>query len=92
VAVRYEFFGKQNPEFLLSVGEALFFSGQEVLQPIPFTAWLEKILTLELDRLREDASALRLDDFVTIIKGKGSRGSLFIRFTWLIRSLIGSND
>lgn len=70
VAVRYEFFEKPQPEFLISVGEARYFSGQEGLNPRQLTAELETALSTELDRLKEDVNALQLSDFVTIIKGK----------------------
>jgi chlorobactene lauroyltransferase len=74
VAVRHEFFTEPQPEFLISVGEARYFSGDERVDPRKLTAELEAVLSLELDRLRADVNALRLADFVTIIKGRNSAG------------------
>lgn len=70
VAVRYEFFQGPQPEFLLSVGKARIFTGDEKLEPHRLTAELEAALEAELDRLKADVDAGRLADFVTIIKGK----------------------
>ncbi len=70
VAVRHEFFREPQPEFLISVGEARYFSGSEGLNPRKLTAELEAALTTELDRLKADVNSLQLSDFVTIIKGK----------------------
>lgn len=71
VAVRYEFFREPQPEFLISVGAACVFTGQEKLEPHRLTAELEAALETELDRLKADVDAGQLAGFVTIIKGKG---------------------
>ena len=77
VAVRFEFFGEQYPEILLDVGPARLFEADQVFDPKKLTAELETTLTERLNRLREDATALKLDDFVTIIKGRGSTDTFF---------------
>lgn len=77
VAFRFEFFREQYPEILVSVGPARHFVAGASLDPKKLTVELERNLTAELDRLREDACALRLDDFVTIVKGKGSTDIFF---------------
>ncbi|OJW00791.1 MAG: hypothetical protein BGO39_20350 [Chloroflexi bacterium 54-19] len=70
VAVRYEFFSQPQPEFLLSVGEARFFSGQEKPEPRRLTAELEAALETELATLKADVETGQLANFVTIIRGK----------------------
>lgn len=80
VALRFEFFKEQYPEILISVGPARLFSQDEPLDPKKVTAELETSLVRELDYLREDATNLNLDNFVTVIKGKSSTVGLFSRF------------
>lgn len=73
VAVRYEFFTQSQPEFLISVGEARHFTGQEKPDHRALAAELEQTLQTELDRLKADVNSLNLADFITIIRGKSSQ-------------------
>jgi chlorobactene lauroyltransferase len=70
VAVRYEFFTHPQPEFLISIGPARFFTGQEKPEPHRLTAELEAALESEVDRLKADVETGQLADFVTIIRGR----------------------
>lgn len=87
VAVRFEFFREQYPEILIEVGPARLFAAGESFDPKKLTADLETTLAGQLDRLRETATALQLDDFVTIIKGKGSADTFFDSLTRPFRKL-----
>jgi chlorobactene lauroyltransferase len=85
VAVRFEYFREQYPDILIDVGPACYFSAEASFEPKKLTVELEASLTDQLDRLRETANALQLDDFVTIIKGKGSTDTFVASLTQLFR-------
>jgi 1-acyl-sn-glycerol-3-phosphate acyltransferase len=87
VAVRHEFFKQPQPEFLISVGPARYFPADQTENPHILTAELEAALLSELDRLKADVNALRLSDFVTIIKGQHNGGSVMGKFTGWLRKL-----
>lgn len=87
VAVRHEFFKQPRPEFLISVGAARYFPAGEREHPHSLTAELEAALLTELDRLKADVNALRLSDFVTIIKGQRNGGSVLGKFIGWLRRL-----
>ncbi len=81
VAARFEFFREQYPEILIDVGEMRHFPAEAGFDPKKLTAELEQTLTAQLDRLRDTASAQVLEDFVTILKGKGSTDTFFDNLT-----------
>lgn len=85
VAVRFEFFREQFPEILVSVGPVRHIRSEEQIDPHKLTAELEATLESELNRLREDASNLKLDDFVTIVKGKGSTDRFYEVLTGIFK-------
>lgn len=66
-ALRYEFIGEQKPEAFMRVGAPAVVSGQVDAKAI--TAQMEAALTNELDRLRDDVIAYRLDGFETLVAG-----------------------
>jgi len=72
VSLRYEFMREQYPDIFVSVGPALHFEAGQKIQLKGLTTTLEQTLIHDLATLREDVSQQRLDNFVTILRGKGS--------------------
>lgn len=72
VALRYEFLQEQYPEAFMDVGKAIFFDGNNKIEVKAVTANLETKLAEQMDLLRESISRQETQDFVTIIRGKGS--------------------
>ncbi len=76
LALRYEFIGEQRPEVFLSVGTPLHFADSSAT-PKDIAASLAQALTNELDRLRDDVIAYRLQSFTTVISGVPSINRLW---------------
>ncbi len=86
VAVRFEFLREQYPDIFVEVGPAQLFEKGQPFDPKKLTAELETSLTNQLDQLRETVNSLKLDEFVTIIKGRGSTDTFFDSLSgWLPR-------
>lgn len=69
-ALRYEFIGEQKPEAFLRVGAPAVVAGPVDAKAI--TAHMEAALTDELNRLRDDVVAYRLDGFEALVAGAWS--------------------
>ncbi len=71
MALRYEFVGEQKPEAFISMGTPLRYkrAGVQVIDPRQATAEMESAVTRELDKLRDDITTYRFDDFLPLIKG-----------------------
>ncbi len=71
MALRYEFVGEQKPEAFISIGAPLRYtqSQVQVIDPRQATAEMESAVTRELDKLRDDVTAYRFDDFTPLMKG-----------------------
>ena len=76
LALRYEFVGEQRPEAFLSVGAPLRFPDDSTA-PKEITARLAQALTAELDALRDDVIAYRLQSFTTLVSGAQSINRLW---------------
>jgi chlorobactene lauroyltransferase len=85
VATRFEFTREQFPEIFISVGSARLFSAEQRLNPKQVSAELETTLTTDLDQLRDELSRGERNNFVTIIKGKGSTDTMFDSLVNLLR-------
>ena len=72
LALRYEFIGEQKPEAFISVGPPLLWQQADEANAKDITAQMQAALTHELDRLRADVVAYKLDDFETLIGGAWS--------------------
>lgn len=70
VAARYEFLQEQRPEAFLSVGAPLDLEPGAPVHPRALTAGLAARLTADLDTLRADLAAERLDDFTPLLRGR----------------------
>lgn len=71
VALRYEFLAAQRPEAFVSIGEPVALAPRE-------PAALERLLTAEADRLRNDVLAGRLDGFDVVSRGRRSVSDAFL--------------
>jgi hypothetical protein len=69
VAFRYEFWQDERPEALVRFGEPTWVDRPALTELIPT---FERRLTAELDALRVDAIAQKLDAFTPLIEGKRS--------------------
>jgi hypothetical protein len=69
VALRYEFLGEQKPEAFISVGAPLIYLRSESWHAKQITHALQTALTTELDRLRDDVVAYRLESFEILLAG-----------------------
>ncbi len=76
LALRYEFIGEQRPEAFLSVGAPLRFPDNSATSK-DITATLAQALTNELDALRDDVIAYRLQSFTTLVSGAQSVNRLW---------------
>jgi chlorobactene lauroyltransferase len=72
VALRYEFFREQFPEVLVDVGPVRYFAPDEKINPKKLTQEMEDALASRLDNLHDLANNRKLDDFVTVLRGKTS--------------------
>ncbi|MFN4293207.1 MAG: lysophospholipid acyltransferase family protein [Thermoflexales bacterium] len=75
IALRYEFIGEQKPDAFISVAQPFVVrkeDGADALDPRRITARMERALTEELDRLRDDVVAYRLASFTPLIQGAWS--------------------
>jgi 1-acyl-sn-glycerol-3-phosphate acyltransferase len=72
MALRYEFIGEQKPDAFMSVGPALRFEANARLDTAEVTEHLQRALTAELDALRDDVVAYRLNGFEELVAGAWS--------------------
>ncbi|MBV9710754.1 MAG: lysophospholipid acyltransferase family protein [Ktedonobacteraceae bacterium] len=80
VATRIEYLAEQRPDLFISVGEPLLIKAEDV-QARGFlkhcTKQLEVLVTLELDRLRNDVLASDYSSFTQIMHGRSSINRIF---------------
>lgn len=83
VALRFEFLQEQYPEVFVDVGEAIFFPADAKIEVKAVTAELEAKLTQQMDALCEEISRVQTQNFVTIVRGKGSISATFSKLLQL---------
>ncbi len=83
VATRIDYLGEQRPALFISMGEPILITAEES-QTANFlkqcTQRLEERVTAELDMLREDIIASKLEKFTLIMHGRASTNRIFDKF------------
>ena len=72
IALRYEFIGEQKPEAFISVGAPLLWQQADAASAKDITTRMQAALTQELDGLRADVAAYKLDGFEVLVSGAWS--------------------